>query len=66
MGEIERADVPKVAHVERLEIAGKIIPLRGMVGRKKGIEKPSKVTVEDESNVAYSDLVVQAARSWLP
>ena len=66
MRKIESADVPKVAHVERLEIVGKIIPLRGVVGRKKGIEKPSKVAVEDESDVAYSDLVVEAARSWLP
>lgn len=66
MREIEHADVSKVAHVERLEIAGKIVPLRGVVGRKKGIEKPSKVAVEDESDVTYSDLVVEAARSWLP
>jgi len=64
--EIERADVPKVAHVERLKVAGKVVPLRGVVGRKMGIEKPSKVTVEDESDVAYSDLVVETARSWLP
>jgi hypothetical protein len=55
-----------VAHVERFEIAGEIVPLRGVCGRKKGIEKPSKVAVEDESDVAYSDLVVEAGRSWLP
>jgi hypothetical protein len=55
-----------VAHVERLEIAGKIVPLHGVVGREKGIEKPSKVAVEEESDVAYSDLVIEAARSWLP
>jgi hypothetical protein len=66
VGEIKRADVLKRAHVERLKITGKIVPLRGVVGRKKGIEKASKVAVEHETDVAYSDLVVKAARSWLP
>ena len=66
MGEIECADVPRVAHVERLEIGGKIVPLRGVCGRKKGIEKPIKVAMEDVSDVAYSDVVVEAGRSWLP
>lgn len=66
MRETERTYVPKVTHVERLEILGKIIPLRGVVGRKESIEKPNKVAVEDESDVAYSDLVVEATRSWLP
>jgi len=63
---MKRADVPKVAHVERLEIGGKLVPLGGMVVGKKGIEKASKMAVEDESDVAYSDLVVEVARRWLP
>lgn len=66
MREIERTDVPKVTHVERLEIWGKFVPLRGVVCRKESIEKSIKVAVEDESDVAHSDLVVEAARRWLP
>lgn len=66
MGEIERADVPKVAHLERHKIMGKVMPLKGVVGRNKGIEEASEVAVEYEADVAYSDLVIEAGRSWLP
>ena len=55
-----------MAHVERLEITGKIIPLRGVVGSKKGIEKASKVALVHETDVAYSDLVIEATRTRFP
>jgi hypothetical protein len=63
---VHSADVTKLAHVEWLKIIGKIVPLRGVVGRKKGIEKASKAALEYEPDIAYSDLVVEAARSWVP
>ena len=66
MGKISRADVSKVAHVERLEITRKIVPLRGVIGRKKGIERASKLAMKYETDVAYSDLVIEGSRSWLP
>jgi chloramphenicol 3-O-phosphotransferase len=40
--------------------------LVGVVGGHKRIEKASKVAVENETDVAYSDFVVEAARTWLP
>jgi hypothetical protein len=40
--------------------------LVGVVGGHERIEKASKVAVENKTNVAYSDLVVEAARTWLP
>ena len=55
-----------MAHVERHVMRGKIAPLRGVVCGKKGIEKASKVSVEDEADVAYSDMVIESARRWLP
>ena len=66
MGEIERADVPKVAHLERHEIMGNSVSLQRVFGRKKSIEEASEVAVENETDVAYPDLVIEAGRSWLP
>ena len=55
-----------MAHVERLEITGEIVPLQGMIGRKKSIEKASKLALKYKADVAYSDLIVEGTRSWLP
>jgi hypothetical protein len=55
-----------VAHVERLKITGEIVSLQGVVGRKKNIEKASKLAIEYETDVAYPDLIVEGTRSWLP
>jgi hypothetical protein len=40
--------------------------LVGIVGRKERIEKANKVAVENEADVAYSDLVIELAWTWFP
>jgi chloramphenicol 3-O-phosphotransferase len=47
-------------------MGGNIVSLVGVVGGHKRIEKASKVAVENKTNIAYSDLVVEAARIWDP
>ena len=37
-----------------------------MVGRKECIEKANEVSVENKTDVAYADLVVEVARTRLP
>ena len=66
MREIECADVPKVAHLERHKIMGDSVSLQGVFGRKKSVEEASEVAVEYEPDIAYPDLVIEASRSWLP
>lgn len=37
-----------------------------MVGGKESIEKAIKVAMENEADVAYSDMVIEPAWTWFP